>query len=170
MIIYGIVSQAGNTVVASKPFMFWWSQASEFVFLLAGNVVTSLKPLPLPPNWLPFFHFCCQKSRYCWIFQQVRGKSKPVVFRTFTMFTYFPALHIVRLHVCPRLVPVTYFPALGTGCIFSRALYLLHASQRLAPVACYSLFWLVVVLFALAVIDQMRLIWFSFSTVKRELL
>ena len=42
-----------------------------------------------------------------------------------------------RLHVFPRLAPVTYFLALGTGYMFSRAWHRLHVFSRLAPVTCF---------------------------------
>ena len=57
----------------------------------------------------------------------------------------FPALGIGcmfsrawhRLHVFPHLSMVACFPALGTGCIFSRAWHRSHVFPRLAPVACF---------------------------------
>ena len=42
-----------------------------------------------------------------------------------------------RLHVFRRLAPVTCFPALGTGYMFSRAWHWLHVFPRLAPVTCF---------------------------------
>ena len=40
----------------------------------------------------------------------------------------------IYLRVFPRLAPVTSFPALGTGYMFSRAWHWLHDFPRLAPV------------------------------------
>ena len=42
-----------------------------------------------------------------------------------------------RLHIFPRLVPVAYFPALGTGYMFSRASHRLLVFPRLASVTCF---------------------------------
>ena len=42
-----------------------------------------------------------------------------------------------QLHVFPRLVPATCFPALGTSYMFSRVWYQLHVFPRLVPVACF---------------------------------
>ena len=41
-----------------------------------------------------------------------------------------------RLYVLPRLAPVVCSPALGAGCMFSRAWRRLRVFPRLAPVAC----------------------------------
>ena len=62
------------------------------------------------------------------------------------LFPSFPALGTGcifsrawhQLHFFPRFAPVGSFPALGTGCIFSRAWYRLHLFPRFAPVAIFS--------------------------------
>ena len=69
------------------------------------------------------------------------------VFRYLTLapVTCFPALGTGymfsrawhRLHVFPRLAPVACFPALDAGCMFSRAWHWLHVFPRLTPVACF---------------------------------
>ena len=50
----------------------------------------------------------------------------------------FPALCV---SVFPHLAMVARFPALGTGCKFSRAWHWLHVFPRLEPVACFSRVW-----------------------------
>ena len=65
------------------------------------------------------------------------------VFPRWAPVAYFPALGtscifsraLHWLDLFPRLAPVAYFPALGTSCIFSRALHRLQFFLRLAPVA-----------------------------------
>ena len=91
-----------------------------------------------------FFFFCCfeiAEVRNCFkrkianwgirqpitaqlfFFSQSEGNPKPIV-------TYF-------LRIFPRLAPVTCFPTVGAGYMFSRAWRQLHAFPRLAPVTCF---------------------------------
>ena len=67
------------------------------------------------------------------------------VFSRLAPATCFPALDTGcmfsrawhRLHVFPRLAPATCFPALGTGYMFSRAWHQLHVFPRLTPATCF---------------------------------
>ena len=87
------------------------------------------------------------------------------------------------LYIFPRLAPAAYFPALGTGCLFSRTWHRLRVFPRLAPAAYFPALgtgytfsrawhWLHVLasscdwffgLILFAVVGQMWLIGFGFT-------
>ena len=73
---------------------------------------------------------------YVMVFSRVRSVLRRLhVFPRLAPVTCFPALGTG--YVFPRLAPVTCFPALGTGYMFFRTWHQLHVFPRLAPVTCF---------------------------------
>lgn len=66
-----------------------------------------------------------------------------------------------RVNIFPRLAPGEYFPALGTGWLFSRAWHRLSIFPRLAPVACILLSWFCLAL-SLFVVVALKFVWVIF--------
>ena len=62
--------------------------------------------------------------------------SQPIRCETIVMWLPWVLLRSL-LHVFPRLPPVTRFPALAAGSLFSRAYLQLHIFPRLPPVTCF---------------------------------
>ena len=68
--------------------------------------------------------------------------SRAVLWLCFHVFPHWNRLvvflRLALLCIFPRTAPVTCFPALGTGYMFSRAWHRLHVFPCLTPVTCFS--------------------------------